>query len=113
MKLTRLVILCAVAAAACSAMRVVTVPPKLPGTPVPMWTLELDNQSGTVLYARNDSTVVLDIRFRLHGCTNVRNACAEYANWQTVQPAQVVVVDTIRPVELSQPYTFNWAYAMR
>jgi hypothetical protein len=87
-------------------------PPPRPGSPILTWKRETADRSGTVLYARNDTTFALVATFRLFDCVNVDQPCAELPA-RALEPGTVVEVITLRPVDVYRDHAFNFSFTAR
>ena len=113
MKPRRGVVVLAFLLAACAAVvREPGPPPPRPGEPVHTWKRESADRAGTVLYARNDTTLTLMATFRLFDCVNVDHPCGELPA-RALEPGVVVEVITVRQVNPRRDHTFNFSFTAR
>lgn len=99
--------------AACAAVvREPGPPPPRPGDPVLTWKRETADRAGTILYARNDTTLALIATFRLFDCVNVDHPCGELPP-RALEPGVVVEVITVREVNANRDHAFNFSFTAR
>jgi hypothetical protein len=107
------VVVLALLLAACAAVvREPGPPPPRPGEPIRTWKRETADRAGTILFARNDTTMALIATFRLFDCVNVDQPCGELPA-RTLEPGVVVEVITVRQVNPRLDHTFNFSYTAR
>lgn len=109
---SRIVLMSALVAAACAGAMLEGPPPARPGEPVAAWKRDTEDREATVLYARNDTNFVVVATFRLFDCVNIQHACGDLQP-RTLEPGVIVVVDTLRPVDVQKDHSFNFSFTAR
>lgn len=112
MRLSPAILAVALAAGCAALLKEPGPPPARPGEPVMAWKRETPDREGTVVFARNDTTVTLVATFRLFDCVNVNHPCGDLPP-RPLEPGVIVELITLRPVDLQKDYTFNYAYTAR